>query len=72
MTECKEYRTLREKAVLREQNALPYHVQFVNEQKFDSFINNNRGLDILAKRCIIEVNNRKNVNFGRKPLKLNY
>ena len=68
MTECKEYRTLREKAVLRKQNALPYHVQFVNEQKFDSFINDNRELDILAKRCIIEVNNSKNSSFLEKPL----
>jgi hypothetical protein len=45
------------------ENALPYHVQFVNEQKFDSFINDNRELDIITKKCIIEVKSGEN---GRK------
>jgi len=41
------------------ETALPYHVQFVNENKFDPFINNSRELDIITKKCIIEVKSNK-------------
>lgn len=41
------------------ENALPYHVEFVNETKFDPFINNTRELDIITKKCIIEVKGEK-------------
>lgn len=39
--------------------ALPYHVQFVNENKFDPFINDNREFDIITQKCIIEVKSDK-------------
>ena len=41
------------------EKALPYHVQFVNESKFDPFINDNREFDIITKKCIIEVKSGK-------------
>ena len=41
------------------EKALPYHVQFVNETKFDPFINDNREFDIITKKCIIEVKSGK-------------
>ena len=45
------------------ESALPYHVQFVNEKKFDPFINDVREFDIITKKCIIEVKSGRN---GRK------
>ena len=41
------------------ERVLPYHVQFVNENKFDPFINNVREFDIITKKCIIEVKGNK-------------
>ena len=41
------------------ERVLPYHVQFVNENKFDPFINNVREFDIITKKCIIEVKGDK-------------
>ena len=41
------------------ESALPYHVQFVNEKKFDPFINDVREFDIITKKCIIEVKGDK-------------
>ena len=48
------------------EKALPYHVQFVNEKKFDPFINDNREFDIITTKCIIEVKSGTN---GRKLVK---
>ncbi|MBO5286254.1 MAG: hypothetical protein J6B16_05090 [Clostridia bacterium] len=45
------------------EKALPYHVQFVNETKFDPFINDIREFDIITQKCIIEVKSGSN---GRK------
>jgi hypothetical protein len=42
------------------ERVLPYHVQFVNEKKFDPFINNVREFDIITKKCIIEVKGGSN------------
>ena len=41
------------------ESALPYHVQFVNENKFDPFINRPREFDIITEKCIIEVKSNK-------------
>ena len=41
------------------ERALPYHVQYVNESKFDPFINDYREFDIITKKCIIEVKSGK-------------
>lgn len=41
------------------EKALPYHVQYVNELKFDPFIKDNRELDIITKKCIIEVKDKQ-------------
>jgi hypothetical protein len=41
------------------ERVLPYHVQFVNENKFDPFINNVREFDIITRKCIIEVKSGK-------------
>lgn len=38
--------------------ALPYHVQCVNENKFDPFIDRPREFDIITKKCIIEVKSK--------------
>ena len=45
------------------ERALPYHVQFVNEKKFDPFINDIREFDIITNKCIIEIKGGSN---GRK------
>ena len=42
------------------ERALPYHVEFVNEKKFDPFINDIREFDIITKKCIIEVKGGSN------------
>ena len=44
---------------------LPYHVQFVNETKFDPFINDIREFDIITQKCIIEVKSKN----AKKSLK---
>ena len=41
------------------ERSLPYHVQYVNESKFDPFINDYREFDIITKKCIIEVKSGK-------------
>ena len=47
------------------ERALPYHVEFVNEKKFDPFINDIREFDIITQKCIIEVKSKK----AKKSLK---
>ena len=40
------------------EKALPFHVQLVNDKKFDPFINDNREFDIITNKCIIEVKSK--------------
>ncbi|MBE5743334.1 MAG: hypothetical protein E7358_01285 [Clostridiales bacterium] len=47
------------------ENTLPYHVEFVNEKKFDPFINDIREFDIITKKCIIEIKGKN----AKKSLK---
>ena len=41
------------------EKALPYHVQCVNETKYDPFIKDRREFDIITQKCIIEVKSGK-------------
>lgn len=46
------------------ESELPGSVQFVNEEKMDPFIGGPRELDIITKKCIIEVKSGKKVKKG--------
>lgn len=46
------------------EQVLPYHIQFVNEKKFDPFIGDDREFDIITRNCIIEI--KGGVNASKK------
>ena len=48
------------------EKALPGSVRFVNEQCYDENIKQRREIDIITKKCIIEVKSGKKVKGGQK------